>query len=326
LLYAGWVEADRVFNARTILLQQVKKDHGLRLTMESSDTLENGVLLIDKSEVSLGIHGSGLLEGIRIENQKVVIKSGKFMVFDDNPWQWVYGLCGKGQKVQVVIENLVVKSATGKMNSLGKFEIQSNGIQGLKGYCNSFTTEQISDSVYVAEGDLFAFIPSFEKLHSVGFAKVAMPKAAREINGVGYSSFEITAFQSLLFRVSRPAECNSNWREKSAKGFSVFDNIILEFDLTPDSSEITASGKSEGFVWSGKINTYSEEYQVYVEGDVTLASLLQFGAFSDHYLVPDPWQNKLTGLYELKRNISNGNLEVMAISENRSVVLYEVKP
>ncbi len=324
LLYAGWVEADRMFNARTILLEQVKKDHGFRLNLERTDSSENGVLKIEKSDISLGVHGSGMLEGIQVENQKVTIKKGTLFVFEDNPWQWVYGLSGNGQNARVTIDNLVIKTALGKEYSLGNFVIHANGTEGLKGSCDKFTLEQTGDTKYVVEGDLFAFIPAFEKLSTADFMKVSLPRTAREINGVGYCLLEITAIQSLLFEVTRPMLLNSNWRDKSLGGYSIFENKIIELQLSSESLELKTSGKGEGFVWNGKINANEEEYQVYVDGEITLASLLKSGAFSDLYQVPEHWQSKLNGLYEFKRKSKSGRLEVRAISENRSLELFEV--
>lgn len=324
LLYAGWVEADRMFNAQTILLEKIKKEHGFRLNLEKTDSSENGVLKIGKSDISLGVHGSGVLEGIQVEDQKVTIKKGTLLVFEDNPWQWVYGLCGKGQNVQITIENLVVKTAIGKMYSLGNFAIHTSGPEGIKGSCDKFTLEQTGDTKYVVEGDLFAFIPAFEKLSTAVFMKVSLPKITREINGVGYCSLEITAIQSLLFEVTRPILLNSNWSDKSLGGYSIFDNKIIELKSNPESLDLKTSGKGEGFVWNGKINANEEEYQVYVDGEITLASLLKSGSFSDHYQVPEHWQSKLNGLYEFKRKTKSGKLEVRAISENRSLELFEV--
>lgn len=324
LLYAGWMGADRMFNARTILAEEVKKTHGVRLSLEGAEFLENGILQIEKSEVSLGKHGSGFLEGIRVENQKIEINNGVLYVFEDNPWQWVYGFCGQGQKAQVLIKNLVVKTASGKVYSLGRFDIQTSSSHTVKGSCEAFIVEQTSDDSYVVEGDLGAYIPIFDKLIASAFLKISLPKVMREMNGSGHCVMELTALQSLLFGSMRPILLSVNWRNKSLEGYASFENTAIELQLTHEKLELKTFGNGEGFIWNGKTSSDKEEYQVYVEGDVTLSSLLKSGAFFDRFQVPDLWQSKLNGLYEFKREIKSKKLEIKAISENRTLDLFEV--
>lgn len=326
LLYVGWVEADRFFNARTIVLNQLQRDQGIRLKIENGDHLDNGILVIERSEVSLGSHGSGVFNGVLVENHKLMIQNANLQVFDENPWQWVYGLCGAGIKVQIQIDNLTIKTALGKSYALGKFEIQSSYHQGLKGVCAGFTVEQINDNSYVAEGNLLAYIPSFEKGLSVDFIKYAKTKNCREINGLGQVSLEISSVNSLLFRLPRPLSFDCLWRGKSATGMLQAEGLNLELLLTPELTELKISGKGAGFDWQGKINSLEEEYHLFIDGDVNLSAILKTGFYFDKYKIPEDWQLKLSGIVEIKRSFKNGQLQVGDDSGNRRLILEEVLP
>ena len=326
VLYAGWVEADRFFNARTILLNQIQKDHGIRLKIENPVVVSKGVLRVDKSEVSLGVHGSGVLEKIVLENHNLLIASAQLQVFEDNPTQWVYGLCGDGSNVQITIEQLTVKTAIGKTYSLGKFIISSTPDQGLKGVCDSFTVSQYNDQKYLAEGDLASLLPAFENRLLSSFVKFTVGKNSREVNGIGAVNGEINSLDSLLFQIHRPLAINFTWRGKSARGFAQIDGLDVEILLAPEQVSLKFFGKGKGFDWQGQINDQEESYQIVGDGEITIQEILKAGSFSEKYKLPESWSQKIKGVCELKRDRKNGRLEFTIPSISKREILEEVLP
>lgn len=326
VLYAGWVEADRFFNVRTILLNQVQKDHGIRLKIESPVVVTKGILRVDKSEISLGVHGSGVLEKIVLENHSLLIASAQLQVFEDNPTQWVFGLCGAGLNVQITIEELTVKTASGKTYNLGKFVINRMDDQGLKGVCEAFTVSQYNDQKYLAEGDLASLLPAFEHRLLSSFVKFNVSKNSQEVNGIGAVNGEIISLDSLLFQIHRPLAINFTWRGKSVRGFAQIDGLDVELLLAPEQVALKFFGKGKGFDWQGQINDQEESYQLVGDGEITMQEILKAGSFSEKYKLPESWSQKIKGVCELKRDRKNGRLEFTIPSISKREILEEILP
>lgn len=320
LLYAGWVEADRFFNARTFILNQVQRDHGVRLKLEKTEVKGKSILIADKSEVALGSHGSGFLEGIRVENRKLFISRAQLQVFDDNPWLWVVGLCGEGTQVQVQIDQLNVKTSLGKTYVLGKFEISTSANYGIKGECELFTIEQWGEKSSQVSGNLTELLPAFEKGLSTDFIKFSPAKTCREINGIGLVNIEITEISSLVFQVKRPVTVAFTWNGKEAKGFLQKEGLDLEIKLTPEATTISGFGRGSGYEWYGQISSEGEQYQLFVEG-LTLSEILKSGFKSNKYKIPD--LGVLSGACELKRETKNNRLQLIEESKNKKITIDE---
>ena len=314
------MEADRFFNARTFILNQVQRDHGVRLKLDKAEVKGKSLLLADKSEVALGTHGSGYLEGIRVENRRLIVSRAQFQVFDDNPWHWVVGLCGEGSQVQIQIDQLDVKTSLGKTYSLGKFEISSIVNSGIKGVCELFTIEQWSEKSCQVIGNLTVLLPAFEKGLSSDFIKFSPAKSCREINGTGMVNIEITEINSLVFQLKRPVTVACTWNGKEAKGFLQKEGLDLEIKFTPEATTLTGFGKGNGYEWYGQINAEGEQYQMFAEG-ISWSDILKAGFKSGKYKIPD--SEVLKGACELKRERKNNRLQLIEESTNKKISIDE---
>lgn len=323
LLYASWIEAGRFFNAQTMILNQVQKKHGVRLKINGTAVVEKGILVAEKGEVSLGSHGAGIWEDIRIENHQIFIKNAQFQVFDDNPWLWVSGLCVDGEQIQIKMEKLTVKTALGKTYSLGKFEIMSNGYNCIKGVCEKFSVEHWGESAYAVEGDLTALHAAFENSLIVDFIRFLPAKKCREVNGRGTVSAQITLINSLVFRISQPLTVEYSWQGKEVKGILQTEDFGLEMTLTPDLVSLNGQGKSKGFDWHGQINSTEEQYQLFIDRS-SLPEVFKNGSFSEKYSIPENWLKNINGICEIKRDVKRGRIQLIVEPEGKRLTLEEI--
>lgn len=298
--------------------------HGLSVQSDETGSIKSNGLLIKKGQIRLALSGSSEFSEILVEGEKVTISQLKIRVFHEKPWQWVYDFCGKGIKPQIKILSCEVTVSDNKVFDLGAFEI-TKVEGGLLGQCKAFTVQQTNNQNYSVKGNLSNFISSLGVEKDLGFLAFKSADTCKEMSGVGEINLEIQNITGLFTMMKNPFIVNAVWRGSEVSAQYQVDNFGFELKLGKMGDTLRMFYKNEGVDLNGTIEQGVETYQLVLGPDKSLDAMLKQGGFAQRYKLPEEWQNRLGGIYESKHDIKAHRLQITLVTENKSIIIDEVK-